>query len=236
MGHINTKQLRHFLELDENGPGLHDEFQSFIRQITSGGVAGKMTDPRVAMAKRFWDRGFGRDPRVGAKNFKAYLAGIPKIPEGLVAEDSELPLLSLCDPRPGLLRSCKMLGIQFQEFGYAEDSVKPFDYRFPLPTEPFWFRHDDGRKNRGRRPDHCRGELVGDVLAGTALEGVFAYAHHPTIVVENEHVIDLPRTVNRARRVRCAYLGVWRGQVEIHLSGSSDSADPGYGALRLRRK
>lgn len=237
LGHIGEL---HTLDrkLQEGGQpeGIRPHIVELIARLTSGGVAGKMTDPREAMAKRLWDRGFGPDPSVKTKNFKAYLAGIPKIPEGLVAEDSDLQLISLADPRPGLLRSCKLLGIQFEELGYTEDSAEPFNDQFPLPSAPFWFRHDDGRKNRKRRPDHCRDELVGDILAGTAMEGIFAFAHHPTIVVEGEHIIDLPRTVLRVARVRCACLGVWHGRVELGLGGSSGIAVPAFGSLRVRRK
>ncbi|MBI5794185.1 hypothetical protein HZA87_03835 [Candidatus Uhrbacteria bacterium] len=236
MGHINTKQLRHLLELDENGPGFHDELQAFIRQVTSGGVAGKMTDPREAIAKRLWDRGFGRDPKIQAKNFKVYLASMPKIPAGLLADDAELPFLSLADPRPGLLRSCKLLGIQHEELGYKDVDAEPFDDRFTVPTTPFWFRHDDGRKNRNRRPDHCRDEAAGDIQVGTAMEGIFAYVHHPDIVKEGEHVIDLPGTVHHSGRADCAYLEMWGGQMKLRLSGSSDVAYPLCGALCLRRK
>mgnify|MGYP001580862527 CR=1 FL=1 len=136
MEHITLKQLRHLLELDENSSGLGDELQAFIRQITSGGVAGKMTDPGEAMAKRLWDRGFGLNPKVKAENFKAYLLGIPQIPTGLVGEDSELPLLSLCDPRPGLLRSCKLLGIQHEELDTERTPSRSSTGVSPSPPSP----------------------------------------------------------------------------------------------------
>ncbi|MBI4437527.1 hypothetical protein HY631_01100 [Candidatus Uhrbacteria bacterium] len=236
MGHINTKQLRHLLELDENGLGLGDEFQAFIRQITSGGVAWKMTNPRERLAKTLWDRGFGRDEAIKAKSFKAYLNGIPQIPTSLVAEDSGLSFLSLADPRPGLLRSCKLLGVQYEGLGYTDGDAEPFSDRFAVPAAPFWFRHDDGRANCNRRPDHCRDELTGDVQVGTAMEGVFAFVHHPGIVVEGEHIVDLPGTVRRSNRADCACLEVWDGQVELRLCGHSGFAFPIYGALRLRRK
>ena len=214
MSHITTAQINHLLGLDLKGPGYGAEFNAFIRQVTSGGVASKMTNPREAMAKRLWDRGFGRDPAVNAKNSKAYLAGIPEISAGLLADDSELPLLSLCDPRPGLLRSCKLLGIQFEELGYNDNSVEPFDDRFATPTTPFWFRHDNGRLNRKRRPDHCRDELAGDIQTGSAMEGIYAYAHHPNIIKEGEHIIDLPGSVHRDVRGGCAYLCMWGGSGE----------------------
>ena len=210
--------------------GIGEQVDEFIRGLEADPVS-----LRVMQALSLWTLGFGRDPNVQSKNFRAYWEGIPEVPGSLVVDD-ELEFVSLADPRPGLLRSCKMLGIQFEELGFSEESAEPFNQNFPLPAEPFWFRHDDGRKNHKRRPDDCRDELVGDVLAGTALEGVFAYAHHPTIVVENEHSIDLPRTVLRDSRMNCAFLEVWRGQVRISLYRESDIASPGCGTLRLRRK
>ena len=65
-------------------------------------------DLREAQGRGLWNCGFGlglglgRDPNVKAKNFKEYLEWIPRIPEGLLEDDSWLSLLSLCDPLPGL--------------------------------------------------------------------------------------------------------------------------------------
>ncbi|MBI4256534.1 hypothetical protein HY626_00580 [Candidatus Uhrbacteria bacterium] len=237
MPKLTTGQICQLIEIDRAGDGIGNLVQELIIRLTSGGVAGKMTDPRGTMAKRLWDRGFGRDSAIKAKNFKAYLAAIPQIPASLIAEDSDLSLLSLADPRPGLLRACQLLGIQYEELGYADGDAEPFDERFMIPAAPFWFRHDDGRANSNRRPDHCRDELAtGDIQVGTATEGIFAFAHHPQIVVEGEHIIDLPGTVHHSRRVHCAYLRVWSGRVGLDLSGDSGFADPSYGALRVRRK
>ncbi|MBI4256538.1 hypothetical protein HY626_00600, partial [Candidatus Uhrbacteria bacterium] len=120
--------------------GIGDEVSKLIRRLEMGGV----NQWRI-QAKRLWDRGLGRDSAVKAKNFKAYLAGIPQIPANLLAEDPDFHLLSLCDPRPGLLQSCKLLGIKYEELGYTDEDAVPFDDRFVTPTTPFWFRHDDGR-------------------------------------------------------------------------------------------
>ena len=231
VGHVAKLHEIQAARLSAGQEGIGLEVEEFIRRLEMGGV----NQWRI-QAKRLWDRGFGRDPKVSAKIFKAYLAGIPKIPEGLVGEDSELALFSLADPRPGLLRSCKLLGIQFEELGHSDDSVEPFDDRFAIPTTPFWFRHDDGRKNRNRWPDHCRDEVNGDIQVGTAMEGIFAYAHRTNIVKEDEHIIDLPGSVHRGARGGCAFLGVWRGQVELFVGGRSDVAVPEFGSLRLRRK
>lgn len=149
-------------------------------------------------------KGFGSDSRTVVQ----YRRGIEPIPEGLLADEADLFLLSLADPRPGLLRACRFLNVQYEDLGYTEDTTVPFDDRFPLPTGPFWFRHDDGRRNLGRPPDRCRDENNSDAtLVATALEAVFAYAHHPNIVVEGEHVIDAPGSVRRYHRVHCVCLG-----------------------------
>ncbi|MBI4256848.1 hypothetical protein HY626_02215, partial [Candidatus Uhrbacteria bacterium] len=104
-----------------------------------------MSDFRVELAQCLWNCGLGRDPAVNASDFEDYLDGIPQIPASLIAEDPDLPFLSLADPRPGLLQSCKLLGIKYEELGYTDEDAVPFDDRFVTPTTPFWFRHDDGR-------------------------------------------------------------------------------------------
>jgi hypothetical protein len=195
-----------------------------------------MPNLRERLAKRLWDRDFGLHRNVNAENFEAYLQGMPQIPEGLLAEDTELPLLSLADPRPGLLQACRILVIEYEELSYTDKTAGPFDERFETPAEPFWFRHDDGRQNKGRRPDHCRDETSGDVQVGTAMEGIFAYAHHSQIVVEDEHILDLPGTVVRSWSVDCACLKVWDGQAKLSFSRSSNCFSQDYGTLRVRRK
>ena len=215
-------------------PGIAPEVEELIQRLTSGGVAGKFTDPREIAAKLLWDKGFGNE--AGVDSFEAYLAQIPEIPQSLLADDSEMPLLSLADPRPGLLKACELIGIRHAELGYSEGNVVPCDDRHTDPTEPFWFRHDDGRGNRNRRPDLCRDECTGDVLAGTAFVGAFAYLHHQQIVVEDEHILDLPGSVHRDSRFDCAYLGVWGGRVGLCVYGGSGEAGPECGSLRFRRK
>ncbi|TAL50567.1 hypothetical protein EPN81_02460 [Patescibacteria group bacterium] len=231
VGHVAKLHEIQTARLRAGQEGIGAQVDELIRRLELGGV----NQWRIH-AKRLWDRGFGRDPVVNAKNFKTYLQGIPQIPAGLLADDADLSLLSLADPRPGLLRSCKLLGVLYEELGYSEGDAVPFDERFAIPVTPFWFRHDDGRKNRERRPDHCREEPTNDILVGTAMEGIFAYAHHPHIVVQGEHIIDLPGTVPRGLRVSCAYLGVWGGQTGLDLSRHSGIPGPGCGSLCVRRK
>jgi len=236
MGLFNVGHVAKLNEIQEarlraGQEGIGAEVEDLIRRLEMGGV----NQWRIH-AKRLWDRGFGRDKAVKAKNFRDYLQGIPKIPASLLAQDSDLSLLSLADPRPGLLRSCRLLRIKYEKLGCADGDVGPFDDRFVLPTAPFWFRHDGGMENRKRRPDHCRDEATGLVLVGTAMEGLFAYAHHLDIVKEGQHALDLPGTVCHPERVDCAFLRVWSRQARLGLYRCSGFASPDYGALRVRRK
>jgi hypothetical protein len=235
LGHIGEI---HALDraLQERGEenGIHPHIVELISRLTSGGVAGKSDDLRHIQAKRLWDRGFGRE--LEFDSFDTYLATIPEIPARLLEDDPELPLLSLADPRLGLIKACELIGIKHEEFSYTEGDAVPWDERHKDLVKPFWLRHNDGRTNRNRRPDHCRDECTGDILAGTALVGIMAYLHHPEIIVEDEHVIDLPGSVHRDGRVHCAYLGVWGGRVELDVCRGSDIAYPDCGSLRLRWK
>ncbi|MFH1253573.1 MAG: hypothetical protein V1664_04575 [Candidatus Uhrbacteria bacterium] len=187
---------------------------------------------RLAQARRLFELGFGGEGVI----FETYLEGIPEIPAFLVANDSKLPLLFLADPRPGLVKACQLIGIKYAEFGYGDESAEPCDKRHSDPTEPFWFRCNDGRSNRNRKPTDCRIECTGNLLAGTAMVGVTAYAHKVDIVKEGEHIIDLPGSVDRDARGDCAYLGVWRGQPKLFLDRDAEIAYPHYGSLVFRRE
>ena len=178
-------------------------------------------DLREIQAKRLWEKGFGGDPNVLAKDFWDYLAGIPRISANLLADDPDLPFLSLADPRPGLVRSS---ALGFIQYGRNDGDAEQFDRRFLLPATPFWFRHDDGHRNRNRRPYRDWEWFAGDILAGTAMEGVFSYLHHPTIVKEGVHSVDLPGTVRRGYRSFCARLGVWDARAGLGLDRNSDDA------------
>ncbi len=93
VGHVAKLHEIQAARLSAGQKGIGSEVEELIRRLEMGGV----NQWRI-QAKRLWDRGFGRDPSVKAKNFKAYLAGILQIPASLLADDPELPLLSLADP------------------------------------------------------------------------------------------------------------------------------------------
>jgi hypothetical protein len=191
-------------------------------------------DPRLVQAKRLWDKGWGRE--LGFETFDDYLATIPEIPDFLAADDPELPLLFLADPRLGLTRSCQLLGVRYTEFGYNDESAEPWDARHCDPVEPFWFRCHNGRPNRNRKPVDCWAECRGNRLAGTAIVGLMAYIHKPDIVKEGEWVIDLPGSVFRRTRDYCACLRVWDGRAKLGLLRDARVARPHCGSLVFRRE
>ena len=207
-------------------------------------------DRRKEMVTHLYNLGFDTDPDVGAISlvripnweketmvFDDYLAGVPSIPERLIIDDADFPYLCFADPRPGITRSCALLKVKYQELGYDDHSSEPFDDRFHIPDGPYWFRHDGGRKNRGRRPDHCRDELDGGIRAGTDMEGLFAFAHDPSFFqIENVHFINLPGTVNRLNRDKCAFLVPLSGYEMLGLRGESDSGVERGSSLRVRLK
>ena len=234
VGHVAQLHEIQRARLSRGDPGIGSEVEELIARLTSGGVGARSGDLRTIQAKRLWDKGFGRE--VKAKNFKAYLASIPEIPASLITDDPEFPFLSLVDPCVGLVCACSLASVQHSELGYSDGDIIPFDERHTDPTQPFWVRHDDGRKNRNRRPDHCRDECTGDLLAGTAMVGLFTYIHHQEIVKEGEHILDLPGSIHHDEPLVCAYLGVWDGQPKLSISGDSDRALSDYGSLRFRRK
>ncbi len=194
----------------------------------------KSNDPRLIQATTLWDRGFGGGSRGGS--LEAYLKGIPEIPESLLPEDLDLFLLSLADPRVGLVTACSLTSIRHRKFGNGESDVVPFDDRYIDSREPFWFRHDYGKRNLHRRPDLCLAECQGQILAGTAIVGVFAYVHHPQFIKGKCHYIDLPGSVHRRKRCLCAGLGEWGGQVDLYVDREVTHAGPNFGSLRFRRQ
>jgi hypothetical protein len=214
--------------------GIRAEVQELIQRLTSGGVSPESDDPRLIQAKRLWDKGWGRE--LGLDNFEAYLATIPEIPEFLLEDDPELPLLFLADPRLGLARSCQLLGVWYAEFEYSDESAEPWDAHHCDPVEPFWFRCHNGRPNRGRKPKDCRAECRGNRLAGTAMVGLMAYIHKSDIVKEGKWTIDLPGSVSRRDRGCCAYLKVWNGRAGLFLYGVAGVAVPDCGSLVFRRE
>ena len=239
MKEFNNDQILALREIERSRvkkglPGFHDDIQALIARYKDGAKVLKSSDPRLVQAKVLWDKGVGRE--LGFKTFKTYLATIPQIPASLLADDPNLPLLRLVDPRLGISKSCKLIGIKFEEFGYSDADAIACDSRHETPTEPFWVRAHNGRKNRNRRPDVCRNESKDNLFAMTAMVAIFVWVQDPSIIKEGEHVLDCPGSVLRAARGCCACLRVWGGEVKLYLHGHADIADAYFGSGGFRRE
>lgn len=230
MAHITTAQVSELLSLDLHGPGLRNELQELIRRVTSGGIAGKSDDVRTAQAKKLWDAGFGTALKIDS--FSAYLATIPSVPASLVADNPTFPLLILVDPRLGHVKSARLVGLKFAEYGNTDEALVPFDARHTMPTDtPYWVRAHDGAVNKNRRPSDVRASLTGNQLAGTADVGIAIWIQ----MGKRSHVMDLPGSVHASDRGYCAYLGVWHGGPGLSSVRGVD-AFPGYGSVVFFRE
>jgi len=228
---LKTGQIGELVELDRVCGGIGDDVAALIKRPTDGHRLLSTNDVRVIQAKVLFDKGLG-----GELSFDAYLATIPEVPETLFADDPNLPLLRLVDPRLGIVKTCKLFGIKFEELGYSDTDAVSFDARHEIPNTPFWVRAHDGRKNHNRKPCVCRDECKDKLYAMTAMVAIMVWVQDPSIIKENEHVLDCPGSVRRAGRGDCAYLNVWDGGVELLLLRSAVHADPDCGSGGFRRE
>lgn len=226
-----------------NQPGIGLEVENLIRQLTSGGVAGKSDDIRTAQAKRLWDLGIGHryvdhfvGLRHGFRSFEDYLAAIPEIPAELLKHDSEFWLLVLVEPRIGLKRLCNLGGITFDGDGATFVEYDRRHYEFLYPT---WIRIQDGRKNQNRSVRDCRKSFGKRELGLTALQGVCAYLQHPQVVseatTESAHIMDLSGSAHRDNPDAAAFLKVWSGQPNLQWGRDGDAL-PYYGSASRRER
>ncbi len=234
LGHVAQLYEIQKARLKRGELGLGPEVEELIARLTSGGVAGKSDDPRVIHAKRLFDLGWGRE--LGIDRFEDYLETIPTIPESLIADDPNFPLLGLDDPRVGLSRSCEMAGVKFKENGHKDKDAIPFDKRHSDPKEPYWFRAHDGRKNCNRKHTDCRDEAKDPIFAMTARVGLMTFVRHPSIIAEGEHILLLPDTGHRMWPSSCAYLQVLDGQPQLWLYSSWTHVGTRYGSGDFRRE
>ncbi len=221
--------LEALIAYDKDHTPMGAEVQEIISRLTSGGTAPlNSEDPWLVQAKRLWDLGFGRASEVS--DFGAYLRDIPPIPKTLLADSDDFPLLCLADPRLGLSRSCSLLGILFKELKLEDADVEPYDERHVTPMEPFWFRFTVPGKNMGRSSGDCRNEFIAqNQFPGTAMTGVMAFAHHPTLVEAGERALDLPGSKHH-RSDRHACLWVCDGRLRLGLGRRDNDARPHRGA------
>jgi hypothetical protein len=228
---LKPGQIGELVELDRACGGIGGEVAALIKRLTDGRRLLDTNDVRVIQAKVLFDKGLGGD-----FSFEAYLATIPEIPTSLLADDPNLPLLRLVDPRLGLVKTCELFGIKFKEFGYSNEDAVPFDTRHEIPNTPFWVRAHDGRKNQNRKPNDCRDECTDNLFAMTAMVAIMVWVQDPSIIKQGEHVLECPGSVYRAVRGLCAYLIVWSGGVRLCMDRLAVFDNPSYGSGGFRRE
>lgn len=215
MAHLTTKQIKQLLEIDHAGSGIRSEVQALITRLTSGGIGSKSDDPRVAQAKRLWDKGFGA--ALDIDSFESYLSTIFEIPEELKAHDERFPHLVLVDARLGLTRSCQLAGL---EYAGDDETFEDFDPKQGKPMgRAYWMRCQDGRKNRKKSIKTCRENFTADEHGLTAMEGVALYVQHPEVI--KSHYLDLPGSVYRGLRNAASGLGYWNGDLKLCWGGEA---------------
>jgi len=223
--------MRELLAIDAAGRGIGREVQQLIARLSSGGVKINADDVRRIQAKRLWNLGFGN----GHSSFTGYLTTIPEIHESLLGVDPESPMLSLADPRPGLVAICQMVGVDYDPAANGQAMPLSGKPRLEDPTEPFWFRHDDGRPNRNRKPEDCIRNVKKGTIAGTALTGVIVFLHHPLIFSGEEFCIDLPGSESSVSSRDCASLRMNGETVTLEVDRCAAVGEENSGSLRVRR-
>jgi len=231
-GHVAKLDEIQSARLRRGMSGIGLEIEELIRRLESGGVAGKSADIRETQAKRLWDLGYGRELNI--PTFETYLATIPEVPASLLADDPELPLLTLDDPRLPLTVRARLAGVRHAELGYNDGDLVPFDERHKTPAGPYWFRAHNGRSIRNKKPSDCRKACTGKLLSGTADVLIALFTHHKDVAKEDEHIMDGPGSVRREDRACCSYLEVWDGGPRLY-GDLVDDAYPRCGSVVFRR-
>lgn len=173
VGHIAQLHEIQSARLRRGLPGIGPEIEEMIRRLRDGGSRALLSDnPRVAQAKRLYDKGFcwGTD----IDTFDAYLDTIPEIPEELKEDRERFPLLTLVDGRPGIVKTCEILRVRY---GCAEGR---FQRRYGMieRAEVYWMRAQAGLKNKGKLPQTCREEFAVDETGLVVIEGLAILAQY----------------------------------------------------------
>ncbi len=212
--HLTTKQIKQLIEIDTAGAGIRAEVQALITRLTSGGVGPQSDDPRIAQAKRLYDKGFG-----GEMSFQQYLDSIPVIDEKLLAEDERFPLLVLVDSQVSIVQICELMGINFSG-GYQ--AFEDFDPKKARLEKVYWMRAQDGKKNRNKSIRTCRNEFASDELGLTAHEGLALFVQNSEIFLNCG--MELAASVYSDRRDHSAFLHWFNDRPALYWYFDGDSA------------
>ncbi len=206
------------------GSGLRSEVQELISRLKDGGVGPPDTaDPFLAQSKVLWDKGWGRE--LGFTKLDDYrksleTEGIVVTPERPIGIPDHLNRLVLWDARPlrntegtkqrlSLVKACTLLKVAFTG---NDDTLVQHEATPEITVLVRWVWCQDGQRNRGKAPRDCRKDFTPPEVGLEAIGGLFIYAQDPTVIGgegPDRHIMDLPGSVGRERRGRCACLGLW---------------------------
>jgi hypothetical protein len=229
MDNLTPGQIGQLVEIDRAREkrglrGIYAEVAALINRLTDGAAALTSSDPRISQAKRLWDKGFGEN----VESFDVYLAGIPEIPEKLLANDERFPLLVLADARLGITKSCELAGLKY---GGNDQTFEDFDPKKARNSQVYWMRCQGGRRNRGKSVKACRDSFAKGEIGLTAMEGVALYVQNPEVIKGD--FLDLPSSVRADGRDRSAYLSHWDDGPELCWLWYDDG-HPYYGSASRR--
>lgn len=172
---------------------------AFVLRNTPGATVDP-DDIRTVQAAMAWWWRFGGDAL-----FEAYLETIPVAPDfvELRRRFPQLNLPLLVDPRLGHVHTAMLVGLEYRENGFRDDSLIPADDRHRMPTDaPYWVLAHDGAPNLGRAPTDCFADCTGDVYAGTADVLMALRLQHGS----RRYSMDGPGSVLADGRGSCAYV------------------------------
>jgi hypothetical protein len=175
--------------VDLAGPGIAAEVLAIVEaQEAALGVPKpkRLNTAREIQARRLWDLGIGRALKY--ESFEAYLATIPEPAE----EIAEKSYLTLVEPRIDLQKLCELAHIQYA----LNNRVLTYAPRHFEFTEPTWIVIDPGRGLRRHTVSEYMEALANGEFGLTALQGIFAYIHQPSVLgdleVKTGLALDLP--------------------------------------------
>lgn len=207
--------------------GTDRDLIAFILRNTPGANVDP-DDIRTVQAAMAWWRKFG-----GEQSFEAYLDPIPQAPDfvALRTEFPQLDLPTLVDARLGYVKSAKLAGLKYAEYGYNDGTLVPFDVGRAISIkEPYWVLAHDGTPNLNRPPPDCRDECVDRLLPGTAEVLIAIWLQYGP----RKHVMDGPGSVRAVDRGRCACVHPWSDGPCL-IARRYQNALPKYGSVTFVR-
>lgn len=204
-----------------------------VQAIIEGHLTPSITSIYETQARRLFDLKFG--DVLGCSTFKQYLYGtdaVEAVPQIQAFPETHVRLFGgknvwLVDGRVaakiGVKEYYKLVGVACS----GEDDA--LEHKDPKLAQDgvYWMIGQDGYRNRGRAPDHCREQFQPFEVGMDWAEGGAVYAQNPDVIAD--HFMVLPGSVHRANRDGVACVGRLYGTVRLFSCWSSN-AHPRYGS------